>query len=159
MAAGDWWDVDTWIIWGSGIGAALEDLSDQAAANAYAYQMVGNMADKTWTQAAIDTALSILEAVNASTTDDAAAYWYNLAVVWASYDGWATSQGIPYWRELGDFFAGQAGFAIDWIAIQEQLVEDVKEAVKPKTLWQQAKPYAIGAAAVWAGVQAIRAIK
>lgn len=159
MATGDWWDVSTYVVWYAGLGANMEDLTNQEDAHAWALQMIANMADQEWTQSWMDTSFAIADAVNKSTTNDAATYWYNLAIVWASYDGWAQSEGIPHWRELGDWFAAQAGFAVDWQAIQDELVENVADAVKPESVWDQVKPYALGAGAIWTALAVYKASK
>ncbi len=159
MAIGDWWDVDTYLVQFWGLDEGFEDLTDQGVAYAYADQMIANMAEGEWKQEWIETAYAITKAVDGSTTGDAEAYWYNLTIVWISYDGWAQSNGIPYWRELGDWFGSQFGFAIEWEELATEAIEDASEALRPKSTWETVRPYAYAAGGIWLGLAVIKAAK
>ena len=130
-----------------------DDLTDAAVAYEYADIQIDNMAEGEWTSAWIESAKAITASVSASSGAYAEDFWRDLATVWHSYDGWAESEGIPYWDDLGGWFDSQVGAIEDYDEVKDELAEDVTPANQLDELWKQIGPYVMVGGALWLVVQ------
>ena len=130
-----------------------DDLTDAAVAYEYADIQIDNMAEGEWTSAWIESAKAITASVSASSGAYAEDFWRDLATVWHSYDGWAESEGIPYWDDLGGWFDSQVGAIESYDIVKEDLSEELAVANQLEELWEQIGPYVMVGGALWLVVQ------
>jgi phage-related minor tail protein len=130
-----------------------DDLTDSAVAYEYADQMIDNMAEGEWSSSWLEAAKAITASVAASSGAYAEDFWRDLATVWHSYDGWAESEGIPYWDDLGGWFDSQVGAIESYDKVKEDLAADVAPENLLAELWEQIGPYVVVGGALWLVVQ------
>ncbi len=150
-----WWDPTSWELFSDwGTSAWAEDLG---AAVDQSLEWIGQVAaTKAWSDEWIDYAAALVAACEEATSPDVEWYWITLAAWWDDTYSEASAAGIEGWAELAATFHQAAGTTATVEESREEgTVGTVAEGTVTNTgsdleeLWETARPYVIGFAALY----------